>query len=187
MKTKEIISQALLFLNKEELLEFVPFGENENLTELQVKEIEHLKKCFNLVYNEIATNFLPFVKEEEVEFQQGILPYNNLSESLVEIKKLSANGKNIRYTLTSNGISANAKNAKIKYTYSPSELDFEDEVCLLGGKLQPRVFAYGIAMEYSLICGLYDEAEIWENRYKNALFEARSKKSEIRLPARRWI
>ncbi len=187
MKVKEILELALLFLNKEELLAYSPFGDETTLPTLEQTEIEHLKKCFNLVYNEIAMSYLPLVKTEDVVFINGVLAYDKLSKNITEIRKLYANGKNIPYSLEEDGIHANILCAQITYNYAPAELSFEDEVFLFGGKLPERVLAYGIAMEYCLICGLYDDAEVWETRFYSGLRDATLKKSEIRLPSRRWI
>ena len=73
MKVKEILELALLFLNKEELLAYSPFGDETTVSTLEQTEIEHLKKCFNLVYNEIAMSYLPLVKTEDVVFINGVL------------------------------------------------------------------------------------------------------------------
>lgn len=187
MKVKEILKLALMFLNREDLLIYSPFGEQTTIPTLENTEIEHLKKCFNLVYNEIATAYITLIKTEQVVFIDGVLAYNKLSKTITEIRKLYANGKNIPYSLEEDGIHANVLCAQLTYSYAPEELSFEDEVFMFGGKIQDRVFAYGIAMEFCLITGLYDDAEVWETRFYSGLKEAYSKKSEIRLPSRRWI
>ena len=99
MKVKEILKLALMFLNREDLLIYSPFGEQTTIPTLENTEIEHLKKCFNLVYNEIATAYIPLIKTEQVVFIDGVLAYNKLSKTITEIRKLYANGKNIPYTL----------------------------------------------------------------------------------------
>ena len=186
MKVKDILELAIIFLDKEELLDFSPFGETAVVPELEGKEIGYLKRCFNLVYNEVATGYLPILTTEEVKFENNILSYDSLSKSLFEIKKLENDGKNIKYSLLDTGIYAKTDRAIITYSYVPTEMDFSDDVFLFGGKLPARVLAYGVAMEYSLILGLHDDAELWESRYKNGLKLACSKKSEIRLPSRGW-
>lgn len=187
MKVKDIIELSVMFLDKEDLLSYAPFGSINEIPELENKEIEHLKKCFNLIYNEIATAYLPLLKTEEVVFVDNILPYTKLSKNIAEVRKLFSNGKNVSYTLEEDGLHAKVKKAKITYSYTPDDLNFEDEVFMFGGKLPERVFAYGIAMEFCLISGLYDDAEVWETRFYSGLKEVCSKKSEIRLPSRRWI
>ncbi len=187
MKVKDIIELSVMFLDKEDLLSYAPFGSINEIPELENKEIEHLKKCFNLIYNEIATAYLPLLKTEEVVFVDNILPYTKLSKNIAEVRKLFSNGKNVSYTLEEDGLHAEDKKAKITYSYTPDDLNFEDEVFMFGGKLPERVFAYGIAMEFCLISGLYDDAEVWETRFYSGLKEVCSKKSEIRLPSRRWI
>ena len=56
-----------------------------------------------------------------------------------------------------------------------------------GGKISARVIAYGVASEYCFLEMLYDDATLWESRYKNALLVASRKKGEIQLKKRGWF
>ena len=53
--------------------------------------------------------------------------------------------------------------------------------------LSARIFAYGIASEYFLSDGLSEDAEIWEERFKESLFVLSRKRSETKLPKRKWF
>ena len=48
MKVKEILKLALMFLNREDLLIYSPFGEQTTIPTLENTEIEHLKNVLTL-------------------------------------------------------------------------------------------------------------------------------------------
>ena len=73
----------------------------------------------------------------------------------------------------------------VSYTYTPREKNAEEESDFVLS-VSPRLFAYGIASEYSLAAGLFEEAAVWDKKYKDALAAAyRSKPSRI-IRSRRW-
>lgn len=102
---------------------------------------------------------------------------------------MSANGNRIGFRLFPDHIllNANYEKVKIRYTYEPDVLTKTSVISNYGGKLPKRVLAYGVAMEFSFISSLSDEAYIWEARYKDSLKNIVRKKHEVKLPVRRWI
>ena len=53
--------------------------------------------------------------------------------------------------------------------------------------LSARVYAYGVASEFLLVDGVSEDAEIWEERFKESLFVLSRKRGEHKLPARSWF
>lgn len=47
--------------------------------------------------------------------------------------------------------------------------------------------AYGVAAEYCLICGNFEESECWENRYKDEIERLRPHERPRDIRARRWV
>ena len=74
----------------------------------------------------------------------------------------------------------------IEYSYAPGTLDVEDD-SPYSERVPARVLAYGAACEYCIISGMTDEAVLWDKRFKDALGIAALKKSEKRVPKRRWL
>ena len=54
-------------------------------------------------------------------------------------------------------------------------------------RLSARVLAYGVAGELCNLEMLYDDATIWETRFKNALLFSSRKKGELILKQRGWF
>ena len=190
MTTKQVLSLACMFLGKEELLECEYFTKTTdyNLTESEEKELDYLKRCLYLITNEISTDYLPIYAEKAVDFLNGELALGSIDSNIYEIVKITdKNGKNIRFKIYDNIIYANVDKAIIKYTKFAKEVDLNGDCEDFSGKIPDRVLAYGVAMEYSFVCSLFDDATIWENRYKNALLVLANKKQNIIMPKRRWV
>lgn len=192
MEVKDILKLAIIFLDKKELLDdeifLTTLPENYISSEERTKQIEQLLLCFNLIYNEIARDYMPLMQKEEIEFVDDKFEYSNLQKVLLDVISLKTiNGRNIKYKMYPSFISAKATQTVIEYAYEPDTLTIIDEIANFGGRIPARVFAYGIAMEYSFLSSQSTEALIWEQRYKEALLVIMRKKSEIKLPFRRWI
>ena len=117
--------------------------------------------------------------EEEIEVIEGI---NTLTVKITDIE-----GKNIKFKIYDNVIMANASKANVVYTKFAKDVTLDGECEDFSGKIPDRVLAYGVAMEYCFISSLFDEASIWENRYKNSLLVQSRNKHNAVMPKRRWL
>lgn len=189
MTVKEILKTPILYLQKSEILGTTIYDSESTTepTEEQTNDMEILEKCFNFIYQEIASNYLPLLKEEEIEFSNEKFELASLTQTILEIYKLtSLNGNHLVYELLPSYIKAFVKNAKIVYSYVPEELGLEDEVNLFSGRLIPQVLAYGVLREYSLINEDFSTADIYEKKFKDGVFKAMTQKSSIRIKPRKW-
>ena len=76
--------------------------------------------------------------------------------------------------------------AEIEYEYFPSEKGEEDEHPFDERKLGVRAFAYGVAAEYCLIAGRYEESANWEGKYRAACAGRLTRRRAGKIPARTW-
>lgn len=192
MEVKEILKLACIFLSKEDLLEDEYFLEEVDETyvedEFRQKEIDKLLNCLNLIYDEIAKDYIPLIYEQNIEFEDGKFFYSNLEKRIFDIYSLkSQSGRNLKYKIFPMYIFSPSKSGILTYSYQPEKLTLEGKIDFFDTKIPERVFAYGVAMEYSFIVSLSDEASIWEKRFKDSLLTAMRKKSVITMPSRRWF
>ncbi|MDD4816061.1 MAG: hypothetical protein PHQ62_02880 [Clostridia bacterium] len=189
MTVKNILKIAVLFLNKKELLTTTSF-DDESITAPtteQANDINLLTKCFNFIYKEVASSYLPLFFEEEIVFVNGKFEFANLQNQILEIHKLtSKNGNHLAYELFPSYVKALVSRADLVYSYLPQDFDLEDSVNMFGGKVLPQVLASGVARKFCLLNEDYSTADIWEKKFKDGIFNAISKKSNIRLRERRW-
>lgn len=189
MEIVNIIKNACVFLQKDELLDVEDLGGATPSNSAQQKEIGILLRCLNLVYNQIATDYIPLLKTEKITPVNGEIVLSDLSKKILDIKRIEDKfGMRVNYKLYPNKIVLTISGeVTITYSYEPEELTALTSIMeSFSEKLTERVMAYGVAMEYSFISGLHDDASIWETRFKDGLLIAARKKSEMRLPNRRW-
>ncbi|MBQ9117926.1 MAG: hypothetical protein IJY11_01845 [Clostridia bacterium] len=146
--------------------------------------VNELLRCFNLVETELAVDYLPLKTQEEVETDTGAVPYLTLSKRAVQIVKVTDEwGLAIRFQLFGDYFKAQVGRLKVTYTYAPEPKGLEGETDFQS-LVSYRLFAYGMAAEYCLKAGLYEEAEVWDKKYKSAITAA-YKKTPCRLVRRR--
>ena len=97
------------------------------------------------------------------------------------------NGNDVDYYCLPDHVAIKDGSFEVCYSYIPTDKDFFDDLDFCGTKASDRVFAYGTAAEYCLVTGNYDEALMWERRYKDALMVATRKATSVILPRRRWV
>ncbi len=191
MLVKEILSQAAFLLGKEELSRYLQGQAGETLTEEQEKafqsETDALLRCYNIVENEIALDYLPLTAEETVVCSTGALPYTSFMRSPVSILSITDEyGNKLPFTVFPEYVRLRAGTAVATYSYSPESKrisDYSDYSARVG----ERTFAYGVACEYCLVSGLYEEALVWDKKYKDALLCAQNASRPRVIRSRRWV
>ncbi len=145
-----------------------------------------LLRCFNLVENEVALDYLPLFAEDTVLTETGVVEYSALSKTAVRILSVKDDaGNSLKYKIFPSYLVAQPGEVSIRYTYTPTakELTESSDFVLL---VSARLLAFGVAAEYCFSCGLYDEGEAWNKKYKDALKAAYQAKPAKVLRSRRW-
>lgn len=186
MTVKDIIKLVCEFVGEKDLREKL-CEENAAFTDRMQEKLVALVRCFNLVNQEIASEYLPFLTTENVEVNNSVLNFSDLSKTVINIYDLKNRfGMNLKFKLFPNYVQVFGSAKSVTYSYLPEELILTDEVKMLCG-LSARVYAYGIASEYLLIDGMSEDADIWEERFKQSLFVLSRRKGEHVLPKRSWL
>lgn len=183
MKVKDVILKACDFIGKDDLS--LVLSSSAQLSDEQQVLSDNLVKYFNLVRQEIANEFQPIMQAERFTVKNFKLSFSDFSKSVQEIYAVKDKfGRNVNYKIFEDYIFVCGKDVEVIYSSAPEELSLEGE---LSSNLPERIFAYGVAREYYFIHNLYEDANIWEGRFKGALEIMLRRKSEIRIPQRRWI
>lgn len=178
MKVKNIISLACSFTDNEDLADMI-------LAETSDPRIDEMVKLFNLVRNEVATEYMPMCAKEKIEVKDFKVSFSQFAKKPLEIKAVkNKRGRNVKFKVFPDYLFVQASECEITYSFQPEALNFEDEMeeCL-----PERVYAYGLAREYLLKEGMMEDAQIFEVRFKNSLKILLRKKSEVVMPGRRWV
>ena len=153
---------------------------------LYKQQSELLLQCFNLVENELALDYIPLVKQETLTLTDKKIYYEAFDSDVVRIiKGADEHGASLPYKLFAAYMEVDAEKAVVTYAYTPTpktmteESDFQAFV-------SERLFSYGMAAEYCMATGLYEEAVVWDKKYKEGIEGARQLARGGKMASRRW-
>ena len=132
MTVKDIIKIVCEFIGREDIL---PNFENDKTFTTEEQEvIDFLVRAFNLVNQEIAGEYLPFLKEEDVDVNNSNLEFSSLSETVLCINKVEDSyGNFLQYKNFPNYIKVDGHAKKVNYSFLPENLEFGDNVVFFNG------------------------------------------------------
>ena len=186
MFVSDIIVSAMRYLGMDKEADAVDDGsysEDENLK----REVGALVHCYNAVEDELARAYFPLEYEEELPVSVGTVYYSVFAHSPIKILSVTSEGKALKYTLKPRYMEVDAKTITVKYTYLPLKKQLNHTSDYTGYPVSERLMAYGVAAEYSLICGDIEASECWESRYTQELARLRPITKGGQIPVRGWV
>ena len=151
------------------------------------EETEALVRCFNLVESELALDYLPLYAEETLETQTGAIEYATFARSVVRVLKGTDEwGNSAPFRLFPTYLKTQGGKINVRYAYAPAVKTIEDESDYMV-QASVRLFAYGIACEYSLASGMFEEASVWDKKYKEAIRASYRANPAKVMSSRRWV
>ncbi|PKK95973.1 MAG: hypothetical protein CVV59_00870 [Tenericutes bacterium HGW-Tenericutes-4] len=189
MNVKEIIKLAATYLQLDDVLKMsIIGGDEDEPSEQTQKNFDLLFKAVNLVYEEIACDYIPLKHQEIVEVTERNILFSSLDKKIMQVLSLkNMDEQNVKYILFPNYIKVPNGTYLLDYSYIPSVVTVEDNLETFSNKVSERVVSYAVASEYALINGLFDEATTWKKRFEDAIKVVATKKSLIKLPTRGWF
>ncbi len=188
MTVREIAEETAVLLGRMDL--FAYLGGNaapDNAAELE-KETEILVRCVNIVLNEIANEYVPLKKQAEAVTDNGIVRYEDFNDVLLDIVEITDDyGNKIKYKLYPDYLKTKPGTVFIEYTYLPDKKKLDDDIGYKNTRVSGRIVAYGTAGEYCLINGNYEEAYMWDKRYKDSLTYVTGARKKLNLKVGRWL
>lgn len=184
MKVKDVLLLARAELNLPLEVQGCIMGETGEAWVQQ--EVDALLQCFNAVEKEIAVDYLPLYNEDTLSTPTGTVFYTTLSRKPVRILGIQdGKGNSLEYTIFPEYIKTQCGEICVRYTYMPEEkMLYADSDFHL--QASEKLLAYGVALEYCLMRGKFEEAELWDKKYKTALKMAYKARPSVVLRTRRW-
>ena len=189
MSIRDILISALRRIGREDLAVDMedggePLGEGYDV-------VQTLLYCINATEDELARYYFPLKCTETLISNDKTFYFSNFSRTPVRILNVESGGREVKFKLFTNYITADAEKIDITYCYAPAKKTV-DGTGEFGGIGDGNITALGAAAEYCLICGEASLAEVWETRYREAIDRARSvlEKTDAQrafVPPRRWI
>ena len=150
------------------------------------RECDLLLNCFHSVENALALDYFPLYAEEVLRTATGAIQFSAFSHSPVRILSVkNQKGEEVSYSLYPKYLKTGAGTFTVTYTYTPekSTLDGEASFAL---SVSERLVVYGVLAEYCMAEARFEEATVWEKKYKNAIDKLYKQGTCTRLRSRIW-
>ncbi len=191
MKVKNIITRALRYINRADV---IPAVENGTLSGEPKTVVDTLIYCFNAVEDELSRYYLPLVTQQTFSLTTHRLPYTAFEYTPVKILKVTLNGKEAGYSVEPKQLYIDFSETQytnntvsVKYGYAPSSKDIGGDSAY-GDECGEKLIAYGISAEYMLLNGEMQLSSAWEERYRKEIETVqKSFPSAKHVPPRRWV
>ncbi len=141
-----------------------------------------LGQCARRAVDEVAAEYFPLVRTETRVPKNGAIDFGDFTFLPRRIYAVTCRGKAVAYTYTADGLTVSeTRLVRVTYAYLPPVGD----EAIVSPSVPLRTLAYGTAAEYCLLSGLYDDAALWDKRFRDSL--VRLNRRGRRLPQRRWL
>ncbi len=189
MIAKDVIKNVATNLGLTDLLNTTLLDGSKTPDENQTNDVNILISCCNMVINQVASEYVTLKKKTKLTSNTGVIKYSSISTNIiVDILKVKLNGIEVPFYCSVNNLETSPGSLEIEFAYQPancthinSEIDFNNF------KLSSRVMAYGVTAEYCFINGNYDDALIWDNRFKTSLTNINRARRELKIKERLWM
>lgn len=162
--------------------------QNEELAQQKVSQTdEELLTCCNFVLQELYCDYSMSVRKTVVEVTDSFCDTTSLRLNKV-ISLCDAEGTKIPFRYTEKGLFVERDGAyNLTYGVMPNEVTYFDEITMPSPVICERTLVYGILREYFTRIGDYVSANVWHEKYQNALRVASVKRSGQYMHRRRWL
>jgi len=186
VKTAAVLLQNRDVLNLPELSGHMTPDEYLN-SDSGKTDLNLLVDCGNLVYSELAGEYIPLVNSENFYNETGIVEFSAFSKNVIDILSVSdLAGNKLYFCVYSNYLNAPRGEIIVTYSYLPKRVNLGDQLDFCLGKLSDRIIAYGICAEYSVVKGMLNEAAYFDKKFKDSLLNV-SRPKNVYIPPRRWL
>ncbi len=151
------------------------------------RAVDGLLGCYQHVETELAMDYFPIVYEEKVAAVNGEIRYEALARRVARVLALlDKDGNKEAMKIFPACLCVKSGAYTLRYAALPSEKTIDDEAeCGVG--VSEQLMAYGIAAEYCLLKGLYEEHAAWEKKYKHAIASSYRLRGGKRIKEREWV
>ena len=166
MKVKEIVLAAATLTGSEKVTAYLEGGEGAQADGETLAAADKFVRLCNIVISELAGSYIPMVRTERVTAVNGRIYFTSLSMRALKIRAVyDASGRKLFYTLHPEYIEPRGSAAQAEYEYLPDNLGLTDETGYTEKDITAGVLSYGLAAEYCLAEGRFEEAVLWRKRY----------------------
>lgn len=187
MTVAEVLKSASIYLNLTELLRGYIENNLDSVSDEGKVEFSKILLAINNVGDILAKN-IELKAKENILIEKNFLELSKLSKRCRKIKKITRinDKKDVKFDVYDNYITTHENGLmSIDYLYYPEKVEKLDDVINFG-RVNDNAVVMGVCCEYCSICGLFDDASIWESKFLNGLKEDVSLPKGFVMASRKW-
>ena len=157
-----------------------------NNDQLIVERINKIQVMINGIICEIANYFVPLIIQKYVNTANGVVPFSTLRLNIVNVEKVvNAQGEDIDFEVYHDKIVMSENTGTVYLRIVPKTYNYTSEVEYTDLQVPSKVIVYGAAAEFCLAEGLFDEAVVWHEKYREQI-KLLSKPKNYNTAKRTW-
>jgi len=183
MNVRDVIYYALIMCGKEDLAENVRAGTAPD----DNPDVVRMLNCYNLTVLELSEEIEPLVFTENMTSEDGEYLFENFTKPPKQILKVEVCGKEVPFEVFYDRLKTDQTACEVTYDYRAARatsladlIEYDEAV------FSPRMLAMGVAGEYLLISGIYEESMTWRQRFERSVETYLLGRKTVIRP-RRWI
>jgi len=146
-----------------------------------------LKRCYDVVADELACEYFPLKKTECFDATDGQIEYSDFSEKPVGIESVcDEKGNKLPYKAVIDRLNVYGHKVFVTYRFKPRIKALDDDADFADGVIGEYAICYGIATEFCIERGRLSDAELWNGKYDRALRGRLAERRKLKIRARKW-
>lgn len=187
---QDLIYLSSFYLNLDDVSDYLTSLADETPLD-KPDDVDKLISLANLTIRKVVREFAPLYAEESVTSNANCeISYSNLTKDVCNIKSVStADGLSATFRVFPEFIKVGYPNQSyfVNYSFYPDELDDLTDDLVLPIGVTKEAIAFGICAEYLTISGMFDEADVFEDKFKKSLADGLINQRERKVLNRGWI
>lgn len=164
MTIKDIIKTAAVFLNLTDVSDYLA-TDSVNTPSTTLEKVDLLTRLSNLVISELAASYSPMTYAETVQTSDGKIFFSELTYNITRVLSVKNEfGYDAEFKLLPEYIKVFGGSYTVEYEYAPSNYGLNATVGF-NNKITAALLGYGVAAEYCVTQGRFEEAILWRQRY----------------------
>ncbi|MBO4251965.1 MAG: hypothetical protein J5911_04835 [Clostridia bacterium] len=164
MTIKDIIKTAAVYLN---LTDVIGYLDNDiaDPSSSTLSQTDRLTRLANLTISELAASYVPMVCSQQVTAENGRIVFSDLTYNVTRILSVKNQfGQDAEFKIFPEYIEVFGGTYTIEYEYAPSNYGLNGTVGF-NKKVTAALLGYGVAAEFCVMEGRFEEAILWRKRY----------------------
>ncbi len=185
MTIRDIVRSSALILGKNDVITYLDGGQNTGIDTFE--SVNLLTNLCTLVIDELSATYIPLIKKETVTFSKGKHALINFSQKVVKmIGVYDMDGNSVDFSVDGIYVTADISKCIVEYEYAPKNYGLEDKIGYSEKDISLSALAYGVAAEYCITQGLFEQAVMHHKRFVDIVAEACVPKNKM-IKSRSWV